>query len=53
MALVKLLKQESYYKSYMDCDRMQNLLEAVPINIIKNENTGLLGAAYYGAYGEK
>src|SRR5262249_28443090 len=50
--IAPLLQQDSYYKNYMDCDRMQNLLEAVPINIIKNENTGLLGAAYYGAYGE-
>jgi glucokinase len=31
---------------------MQHLLENVPIRIVKNDKTGLIGAAYYGAYGE-
>jgi glucokinase len=34
----------------MDCDRMQHLLENVPIRIIKNDKAGLIGAAWYGAY---
>lgn len=50
--IAPLLQQESFYKHYMDCDRMQHLLETVPIRIIKNDKTGLLGAAYYGAYGD-
>lgn len=50
--IAPLLQQESFYKHYLDCDRMQHLLETVPIRIIKNDRTGLLGAAYYGAYGE-
>ena len=49
--IAPLLLQEAFYRHYMDCDRMQHLLEGVPIRIIKNDKTGLLGAAYYGAYG--
>lgn len=50
--IAPLLLQQSFYRHYMDCDRMQHLLEEVPIRIIKNDKTGLIGAAYYGAYGE-
>lgn len=48
--IAPLLQEESFYRHYMDCDRMQHLLETVPIRIIKNDKTGLLGAAYYGAF---
>lgn len=50
--IAPLLQRKSFYEQYMDCDRMQHLLETVPIRIIKNDKTGLIGAAYYGAYGE-
>lgn len=47
-----LLQKENFYKNYLDCDRMQNLLQQVPIHVITNENTALIGAAWYGAYGK-
>lgn len=50
--IAPLLLQTTFYRHYMDCDRMQHLLEGVPIRIIKNDKTGLLGAAYFGAYGD-
>ncbi len=50
--IAPLLQQESFYRHYMDCDRMQHLLETVAIRIIRNDKAGLLGAAWYGAYGE-
>lgn len=50
--IAPLLMQEAFYRHYMDCDRMQHLLEGVPIRIIRNDKTGLLGAAYFGAYGQ-
>jgi glucokinase len=50
--IAPLLQQEAFYRHYMDCDRMQHLLAEVPIRIIKNDKTGLIGAAYFGAYGE-
>lgn len=49
--IAPLLQQKSFYENFMDCDRMQHLLEKVPIRVIKNEKTGLIGAGYYGAYG--
>jgi glucokinase len=47
-----LLQSENFLKNYFDCDRMQYLLESAPIHIITKDKTALLGAAYYGAYGE-
>jgi glucokinase len=47
-----LLQREEFYSHYMDSDRMQHLLQTVPIRIIRNEQTGLLGAAWFGAYGQ-
>jgi glucokinase len=48
--IAPLLQHKSFYEHYLDCDRMQHLLETVPIRIIKNDKSGLLGAGYYGAY---
>ena len=48
--IAPLLLQPQFMEHYMDCDRMQHLLETVPIRIIKNDKTGLIGAAYYGAF---
>jgi glucokinase len=50
--IAPLLQDKSFFEHYLDCDRMQHLLENVPIRIVKNDKTGLIGAAYYGAYGE-
>jgi glucokinase len=47
-----LLRSGNFYKEYLDCDRMQTLLEQVPIHIITNDKTAMIGAAWYGAYGE-
>ncbi|WP_164735259.1 glucokinase [Pseudoflavitalea rhizosphaerae] len=47
-----LLQRENFYSHYMDSDRMQHLLQTVPVRIIRNEQTGLLGAAWFGAYGQ-
>jgi glucokinase len=49
--IVPLLKDKSFFKNYLDCDRMQHLVKDVPIKIIANDKTALLGAAHYGAYG--
>lgn len=47
-----LLQSGNFYTEYLDCDRMQTLLEQVPIHIITNDKTAMIGAAWYGAYGE-
>lgn len=42
-----------FYQSFIQCDRMGELVQSVPVKIIMNEKTPLLGAAYYGAFGAK
>ena len=49
--ITSLLQQNVFYDNFLDCDRMQHLVKKVPIKIILNNKTALLGAAYYGAYG--
>jgi glucokinase len=46
-----LFERYDFFKDFMDCDRMQNLLEEVPVYLIKDDTTGLKGAASFGAYG--
>jgi glucokinase len=50
--IIPLLERISFFKHFMNCDRMHHLLEEVPIYIIKDEKSGLIGAACYGAYAE-
>jgi glucokinase len=49
--IAPLLLQPSYYHSFLDADRMQHLLKKVPLKIIRNNKTAMIGAALYGAYG--
>lgn len=48
--IAPLLLHKDWMEQYMDCDRMQHLLQNVPIRLIKNDKSALLGAAYFGAY---
>lgn len=50
--IAPLLQQESFYRHYLDSDRMQHLLETIPIRVIKNDKTALIGAGWYAAYGD-
>jgi glucokinase len=38
-----------FMQAFLNKGRMQSLLEAIPVRVITNEKTGLLGAACYGA----
>jgi glucokinase len=38
-----------FMQAFLSKGRMQALLEAIPVHVITNEKTGLLGAACYGA----
>lgn len=49
--ITHLLLEERFYTHYLHCDRMQDLVESVPVCVIQNDKTALLGAAFYGAYG--
>ncbi|RYY28639.1 MAG: glucokinase [Chitinophagaceae bacterium] len=48
-----LIRGNDFYQHFMDCDRMQHLLEEVPVYIVKEEKAGLIGAAGYGAYASR
>jgi glucokinase len=45
-----LLDRYNFFEHFMDCDRMHHLLEEVPIYLIRDDRTGLNGAASFGAY---
>lgn len=49
--IIPMLLEERFYTHYLNCDRMQDLVGSVPIQVILNDKTALVGAAYYGAYG--
>lgn len=50
--IIRLVHPDHFLKWFRDCGRMKSLLENVPVRIILNDKTALLGAAYYGAYKE-
>lgn len=48
--ILPLLQKEKWQQLFFESDRMEKLLQQTPVNVILNERTPLLGAAYYGAY---
>lgn len=50
--IAPLLLKKSFMQHYLECDRMEALLQSAFISIIKHDTTALLGTAYYGAYGK-
>ncbi|MGC3979223.1 MAG: glucokinase [Paludibacteraceae bacterium] len=48
--ILPLLQTGAWYRHFTDMGRMKNLLEQMPVYVVLNDKTALLGAAYYGAY---
>lgn len=48
--IIPLLQKGNFVPSYLDCDRMQDLTEQIPIYVVMNDQAPLLGAAWYGAH---
>ena len=44
------LRQGSFMKGFTEKGRVADVLEGLPVHIVLNDKTGLLGAAYYGVY---
>ncbi|MEX6689012.1 glucokinase [Danxiaibacter flavus] len=42
-----LLQSSAFVEHFLNCDRMQEMLEDVPVNIIMNDKAALMGAAFY------
>ncbi len=49
----KYLASKTFYDAFLETDKMEDLLSKISINLITNTNTALIGAAYYGAFGEQ
>jgi glucokinase len=47
--IVSLFENDSFYGSFCQSGRLNYLLEKVPVKIILNTKSALLGAAFYGA----
>jgi glucokinase len=45
------LEEESFFSSFVGKGRMRSVLSAMPIRVVLNPKTALLGAAHYAAYG--
>jgi len=48
-----LLRKELFREQFIQNSHMSELLEEVSINVILNSKAALIGAAYFGAYGQK
>lgn len=44
---VKKMKDPIFMKSFLDKGRMESLLKEIPVTIVLNDNSGLIGAARY------
>ena len=47
------LRKENFLKSFFNKGRMQPLVEAMPVRVILNPATALLGAAHFAAFGSE
>jgi glucokinase len=45
--IVPKMKEPAFMESFLDKGRMQSLLEAIPVKIVLNDDSGLIGAARY------
>lgn len=51
--ILRLVNGDAFIRSFQDFGRMKVLLKDIPVKIIVNEKTALIGAACYGAFKEK
>ncbi len=47
--ILRGIDKELFHKNFVQSGRMNPLLELIPVTVVLNENTALLGAALYGA----
>ncbi|WP_339840843.1 glucokinase [uncultured Maribacter sp.] len=47
--IIKGMNRDVFTDNFMQSGRLNSLLQMVPVNVILNDNTALLGAAYYAA----
>lgn len=50
--ILPLIRKQQFMDQYLDGDRMEDLLVQVPIRVILESETAMMGAAYFAAYGK-
>ncbi|WP_244614333.1 glucokinase [Elizabethkingia argenteiflava] len=50
--IFSLLNKDKFHQNFIVSDKMEHLLKDIPIHLILNSKTALMGAAYYGAFGK-
>ena len=48
--IAKLLQQDIFVETFLTCDRQKDLVSLIPVQLVMNDKTALLGAVFYGAY---
>jgi glucokinase len=51
--ILKYIQSDVFYETFRQSDRMDELISTVSIKLINNSKTALIGAAYYGCFGER
>ena len=49
--ILPLLQQNIFIETFKQCDRMDELVNSTPINVVLNDQAALLGAAYFALFG--
>ncbi|WP_051190446.1 glucokinase [Kaistella palustris] len=49
--ILDLIDKEVFNKNFINVGRMEHLLKEIPVKIVLNDQTALIGAAYYAAMG--
>ena len=49
--ILDLIGKKEFYKNFINVGRMEHLLKEIPVKIVLNDQTALIGAAYYAAMG--
>ena len=49
--ILPLLQQTTFLETFRQCDRMEELINSTPINVVLNDQAALLGAANFALFG--
>ncbi len=49
--ILDLINKKEFYENFINVGRMKHLLKDIPVKIVLNDQTALIGAAYYAAMG--
>ncbi len=47
--IIDFIDKKEFYKNFINVGRLEHLLKTIPVRIVLNDKTALMGAAYYAA----